>query len=157
MQTPHCKILEFSPYTSQQMSSRINHDGVIDKIEVDTIHVRILQTSACAACGLARHCNSSESKEKMVEVHADGAEYAVGEHVVVSVSAAIGYRAVMLGFGLPFLLLVAVVAGLYAFTANEPLSALSGLLSLAPYYLLLYLFRNRVGQSLAVSITKKTN
>ena len=90
------------------MSSKINHDGIVDKIEVDTVKVRILQTSACAACGLAKHCSSSESKEKIIDVHTDVQGYEVGQHVVVSVSASMGYKAVLLGFGLPFLLLVAV-------------------------------------------------
>lgn len=136
------------------MSNKINHDGIVDKIEVDTVKVRILQTSACAACGFAKHCSSSESKEKIIDVHTDVQGYEVGQHVVVSVSASMGYKAVLLGFGLPFLLLVVVIILVNNLTANEPLSALLGLGALVPYYLLLYLNRDRIGKSLSVEITQ---
>lgn len=136
------------------MSNRINHDGIIDSISDNTIRVRIVQTSACAACGLAKHCNSSESKEKIVDVKDDASGYAVGDHVMVSVSAAMGYRAVMLGFGLPFLLLVAVVVMADVMMGNEPLAALLGLSALVPYYVALYMNRGRIGRSLSVEIAK---
>ena len=87
-------------------------------------------------------------------MHTDVQGYEVGQHVVVSVSASMGYKAVLLGFGLPFLLLVAVIILVNNLTANEPLSALLGLGALVPYYLLLYLNRDRIGKSLSVEITQ---
>lgn len=134
------------------MSNRIKHDGIIDSVSGDIVKVRIVQTSACAACSLSRQCNSAESKEKIIEVANCGSQYRVGQQVVVSVSAAMGYRAVMLGFGLPFLVLVAVVVLAYAFTSDEPLSALLGLVSLVPYYILLYLNRDKISRSLLFDI-----
>ena len=55
-----------------------------------------------------------------------------------------GARAVALGFGVPFLLLLAVLFTTMGFTGSEPVAALTALGSLIPYYLLLYLFREKI-------------
>ena len=92
------------------MSERISHSGIIDSILGENIKVRIVQTSACAACKVASHCNAAESKVKVVDVIcADSTAYRVGQEVVVSASKAVANRALLLGFGLPFLILVAVL------------------------------------------------
>lgn len=134
------------------MSNKIKHDGIIDTVSDKVVKVRILQTSACAACGLSRQCNSAESKEKIIDVSCSGTDFRVGQPVVVSVSATMGYKAVMLGFGLPFLVLVAVVVLAYQLSSNEPLSALLGIFSLIPYYMVLYLNRNKISRSLSFEI-----
>ncbi len=63
--------------------SRIRHSGVVDAIDGECVRVRILQTSACAACKIAGHCNASESKEKIIEVFrvADSARFKVGDKI----------------------------------------------------------------------------
>ena len=53
------------------MSNKIRHEGVIDSIDEGCVHVRILQTSACAACKVAGYCNAAEAKEKIVDVFCD--------------------------------------------------------------------------------------
>ena len=58
-------------------------------------------------------------------------------------------HALLLGFGLPFLVLVGVLVVVLQMTGNELWAALAGLLSLAPYYLLLYFFRNRLRDKLS--------
>ena len=71
------------------MNQKISHSGIIDSIEDECIHVRIVQTSACAACKVAGYCNAAESKEKIIDVCCDNAAaYSVGQHVVVSTSRA---------------------------------------------------------------------
>ncbi len=65
------------------MSNKIKHSGVVEKIVGDCVRVRIVQTSACAACKVASHCNAAESKEKIVEVScANSADYKTGQQVV---------------------------------------------------------------------------
>ena len=88
------------------MSQKISHAGVIESIEGDSIKVRIVQTSACAACKVAGHCNAAESKVKIVDVvGADATRYQLGQEVVVWASKDVANKALVLGFGLPFLLI----------------------------------------------------
>ena len=69
------------------MSTKISHSGVIESMEGNSVHVRIVQTSACAACKVAGYCNAAESKEKIVDVApVDISLYKVGQVVTVSAS-----------------------------------------------------------------------
>ena len=132
------------------MRSNISHSGVVESVEDGCVHVRIVQTSACAACKVAGYCNASESKEKLVDIYtADTQRYSVGQAVTVMASRQVAAHALLLGFGLPFLVLVGVLVVVLQMTGNELWAALAGLLSLAPYYLLLYFFRNRLRDKLS--------
>lgn len=135
------------------MSQKISHSGIIERIEEDRIKVRIVQTSACAACKVASHCNAAESKVKMVDVFGcDIAKYSTGQEVTVWASRDVANRALLLGFGVPFLLLVCVLMIALRFTANEGVAALWALGSLVPYYFALWLFRDRIQRGISFQI-----
>ncbi len=122
------------------------------------MQVRILQTSACAACKVAGHCNASEAKEKIVDVICNSASlYHVGQSVVVSASRGVANGALLLGFGVPFLVLVGVLVVVLWLTGNEGIAALSGIGALAPYYLLLWLFRSQISQRVSFQIESSNN
>lgn len=135
------------------MSNKISHPGVVDGIEGDCVKVRIVQTSACAACKVAAHCNASESKEKLVDVFGcDTAKYATGQEVVVSASREVANRAILLGFGLPLLLLIGVLLMVLRWTGDEGMAALASLGVLVPYYIVLWLLRDSIRQRVAFRI-----
>ena len=135
------------------MSNKIKHSGVVENILGDSVQVRIVQTSACAACKVAGYCNASESKEKLVDVyHADTRNLRVGDVATVTASTQVAAQALLLGFGLPFVVLVAVLIAVSLITGNEGAAALSGLGALVPYYAVLFLFRNRIRDKLSFSI-----
>lgn len=135
------------------MSNKIKHSGVVENILGDSVQVRIVQTSACAACKVAGYCNASESKEKLVDVyHADTRNLRVGDVVTVTASTQVAAQALLLGFGLPFVVLVAVLIAVLLITGNEGAAALSGLGALVPYYAVLFLFRNLIRDKLSFSI-----
>lgn len=136
------------------MSTKISHSGVIERIESDKVQVRIVQTSACAACKVAGYCNAAESKEKIIDVFGDTSSksYQVGQPVTVTTSGMVAVKALLWGFGLPFVLLVAVLVVVLLVTSNEGLAALCALASLVPYYFLLWLLRNRMRDELSFQI-----
>ena len=136
------------------MSTKISHSGVIESIEDGCVHVRIVQTAACAACKVAGYCNAAESKEKIVDVFSDDVakSLAVGQSVVVTTSGSVAARALLWGFGLPFVVLVVVLVVVLLLTGDEGIAALSGLGALIPYYILLYLLRDRMREQLAFRI-----
>ena len=135
------------------MSQKISHSGVIERIEGDCIKVRIVQTSACAACKVASHCNAAESKVKMVDVFGcDTAKYSTGQEVTVWASRDVANKALLLGFGVPFLLLVCVLMIALRFTVDEGVAALLALGSLVPYYFALWLLRDRIQRGISFQI-----
>ena len=138
------------------MSQKISHAGVIESIEGDSIKVRIVQTSACAACKVAGHCNAAESKVKIVDVvGADATRYQLGQEVVVWASKDVANKALVLGFGLPFLLMIAVLVIVLHVTDNEGVAALSALGSLLLYYGLLWLRRESIQRGISFRLEEK--
>lgn len=128
------------------MSNKIRHAGIVESVADDCVKVRVTQTSACSGCKLASHCSASEQKEKVVEVFDKDSikGRTVGEQVVVSTSLALGMHAVVIGFVFPFVVLVATLVIVMQFTGNEGIAASAGILSLAPCYLLIWLFRDKL-------------
>ena len=130
------------------MADVIKHEGRVDSIDGDCIHVRIVQASACAACGAKSLCSAAESKEKIVDVYgADTTAYKVGQRVMVEGAASMGMKAVRLAFLFPLLLLVAAVAlVMWLADGNEALAALAALLVLAVYFLLLFVNKKKLAR-----------
>ena len=136
------------------MADVIKHDGVVDSIEGNCIHVRIVQASACAACGAKSLCSAAESKEKIVDVYgADITAYQVGQRVMVEGAAAMGMKAVRLAFLFPLVLLVAAVAMvMWLADGNEALAALAALLELTIYFFLLFANKKKLAREFTFTI-----
>ena len=135
------------------MNQTIRHSGIVDSVEDGCVHVRIVQTSACAACKVAGYCNAAESKEKIIDVFYDSvAAYKVGQQVVVSASRQMAAQALLWAFGVPFVLMMAVLVLVLLLTANEGWAALSAIAILIPYYLILWLLRDKMREQLAFEI-----
>ena len=131
------------------MHTKISHSGIVESVSGGCVKVRILQISACAACKVAGYCHAAEAKEKIVEVYCSNtASYTTGQEVVVATTGSVAKRALLLGFGVPFLALVGVLVIVLKITGNEGLSALCGLAALIPYYIILYLCRDRIRRQL---------
>lgn len=134
----------------------IDHLGTVDRIEGDVAHVKINSESACSACHAKGVCGAADQEEKFLDVPLSGASYKTGEQVHVQVARRLGFRAVALGYFYPFLLLMAVLIALILVGVSELKAGSLALLSMIPYYLLLYAFRSRIESTFTFSI-KKTN
>lgn len=137
------------------MSNKIKHAGVVDGVEGECVRVRILQSSACSACKVAAHCNASETKEKIIDVmDADASHYQKGDQVMVVADTAVGFRASLYGYLLPLVLMVVTLVGVLAASHSEGLAAVSALGILIPYYVLLFLMRNKLRNRLSFTLER---
>ena len=127
----------------------IEHPGIIDRIEGNRIWVSIQPQSACGNCHSKSYCGMAEVAEKIVEVQPTSAdrEYETGQHVMISLKKSLGYRALFLGYLLPFLILIISLIILLSVTENETISALTSILLMVPYYLILYVNRDKIKAS----------
>ena len=126
------------------MAQDIRHQGVIDSVEGQTVMVRITQSSACGGCQARNICRAAESKDKTVEVHCtDASGFKAGQTVTVSGAESLGMKAVAFAFGLPLLLLVAALVVAMAVSGSEKVAAIAALGVLVPYYVVLFLLRDR--------------
>lgn len=137
----------------------ISHEGTIISIEKENLRVRIIQNSACASCKIAGHCQTAESKEKIIEVTTpDYADFSVGDKVNVTESVGVGAKAVVFGFILPLALMMAtIISAITAFDTSEGVAALAGIASLIPYYLVLYFLRGYMKNIMGFGIDKINN
>ncbi len=51
------------------MTDIIEHHGIVENINGSHLKVRIVQTSACAACSAKGHCALADTKEKLITVN----------------------------------------------------------------------------------------
>ena len=83
---------------------------------------------------------------------ADSSCYHVGQEVVVVGELGLGLQATLWAYVVPLVLLMVVLLTAARLTGREGLAALLALLSLVPYFVVLYLLRNRLQQSFTFSI-----
>ena len=131
----------------------ITHAGIIDHVTEDSVFVMVLAKSACSSCHAKGMCNIAEMEEKLVEVKKDqNMDFSKGDGVTVSMNKSLGGKAVLLGYIVPFFLLIAVLVGVLFLSGNEGAAGLSAILILIPYYWLLYKYRDKLKQTFSFSI-----
>ncbi|MEY8687539.1 SoxR reducing system RseC family protein [Bacteroides sp. AN502(2024)] len=136
----------------------IKHLGIVENIQDSHLSVRIVQTSACAACSAKGHCSSSDSKDKIIDItDTAAASYQVGERVMVVGEMSMGMMAVVLAFVLPFILLIFSLFLFMALMENELYAALFSLAVLMPYYFVLWLNKMRLKQKFSFTIKPINN
>ena len=155
----------------QSKRKMIKHDGIIIALNEDgTALVRIVQTSACAACKAKAMCASAESAEKEMTVVLLGDEqWAVGNEVEVMVQQKMGWKAVVLAYLLPFFVMLAVMFignGLLAMgdgatgllgdeAKREAVLGTVALCAMALYYLVLGMFKDKLQKEFSFTARKK--
>lgn len=123
----------------------ISHKGYVVAIEPDKILVSIVSESACSACHAKGFCSAADAKEKIIETpNRHPNKYSIGDQVEVTLRKSHGLKAVLFGYFLPFVLLIATLLTIYETTGKQGLAGLFSLIILAPYYFVLYLFRNKL-------------
>ena len=139
-------------------NNTIKHLGIVENIQGSHLSVRIVQTSACAACSAKGHCSSADSKDKIIDIIDTAASsYRVGEKVMVIGETSMGMRAVVLAFIIPFVLLIFSLFLFMALMENELYSALLSLAILIPYYFILWLNKTRLKQKFSFTIKPINN
>ncbi len=126
------------------MTNTIQHQGIVEKIEGAHIRVRIIQTTACAACSAKGFCSSSESKEKLIDVVDQHNRYELGQSVLLEGQTSMGLKAVLLAFVIPFVWLILALFLFMQLWGNELYAAVLALISLIPYYGILWALKNRL-------------
>ena len=135
------------------MSEEIRHEGVVLSVSGQTAHVRIVQASACSSCAARSMCMSSESQEK--EMDALMLEpMQSGDRVEVMVAEKLGWKAVLLAYIMPFVVMLAVIAGLEWVLDSEAVIGSIALGAVAVYYIVLSFFRKRLQKQFSFTVRK---
>lgn len=132
----------------------IDHLGIVDTVSDNLATVKINSQSACAACHAKGACSAADQTEKILSVNPGTLEVKIGETVKVLISKKTGLHAVAIGYVYPFLLLMVVLIALTIAGINELHAGLFAMLSLAPYYLLVFLLRERIRNAFTFKLEK---
>ena len=138
------------------MAELIEHSGVVERTDGDTVYVRITSRSACGSCKARQACGLAEAQDKIVTVATPGAaEYAAGDAVTVGVRRSAGIRAVVLAYvGALAVLMAVLVAAIAGMGWSEGAGALAAIAGVGVYYFVLWLFRTKIEHTIQFTITK---
>ena len=125
----------------------ISHEGVITKITDDELEIKILAQSACAACHAKSACGMGEQAEKILTVpRPKDRAFDINQKVNVRMAIGQGNKAAVLAYLIPIVLLLAVLFVCLGLSMDEGLAALISIVALVPYYIVLYLRRDKLKQ-----------
>ncbi len=98
---------------------------------------------------------SSDSQDKVIDAVMEE-PLSPGDIAVVMVRERLAWRAVLLGYIMPFVVMMVVIIGLDIFTAlDEAVTGTIALCSIAVYYLILRLFRARLQKQFSFTARKE--
>lgn len=139
------------------MENTVSHNGEIIRINDKSIDIKILSKSACAACHIKSACNMAEMQEKIVTLPNDQTQdFKVGDNVEISMSVGQGNKAMIFAYLIPAVILIAMIFILNACGLDQGLNALLSIATLVPYYVILYIFRNKIKEHFHYHL-RKTN
>ena len=136
------------------MDELIRHTGVVLSVSGNSAHVAITQTSACSACKAKSMCMSAESRQKEMDV-VMLEPLQVGDKVEVQVRERLAWKAVLLAYIMPFIVMMGVIAVLDLVTEwSEAVVGTLSLCAIALYYIGLSVFKHRLQKEFSFSARK---
>ena len=138
-----------------QNDKTIEHTGIVRSVDNNNVIVNIESHPACSSCLASGICDMSESANKQISVRDNDYMLERGQKVQVLMKQSMGYRALFLGYLLPFLIVITILITMTALGVSEPVSGISALLSLFPYYSIIYLKKEKIGKSFSFTIKKQ--
>lgn len=143
------------PKKDSHMKYDIVHEGTVKEIRGNMVVVSIHAESACGSCKVKSLCGMNDEQEKEVGVYDKEAElYHEGEKVIVGIGTAMGMKAVLWAYIMPFFLML----GTLFITREVGMSELaSGGITLgvaAIYFLGLALMRKKLEREIIFKIRK---
>ena len=132
----------------------IDQIGIVEEVKENSILVRFQSAPACGGCKAKSVCVPGSAEKNLFEIHQRTYGYSVGDSVKILISESLVFRALFLGYLLPFVLIVFLLILTKILGFNELLSGLISLSGLLPYYLTLYLFREKMNKRFNLTLTK---
>ena len=134
----------------------VSHSGVVQEIGADgKIKVSIISKAQCISCQLNKSCSVADVKEKIIEIDNYGGVLKIGEMVDVALKESTGFKALFLGYVLPFLILFITLIVASGYSENELFVGLLALSTLVPYYFALYLLQNVIKKEFSFFVHKQ--
>lgn len=141
--------------SEQELIEYIDHKGSVSSIDkaAGTITVVLADTAECEGCAAAKLCNSgkgSSSEQTVAVSHPE--KFRIGQHVTLRGTERLHRKAIMIATVIPSVALVAVMVLIFLFTANQTAAALGGIGAMVFFFVMLWLFRNKIAHEFAFDV-----
>jgi sigma-E factor negative regulatory protein RseC len=140
--------------STETLSNSIEHLGVIKEITPGSIKISLLNVSSCSTCHTKGTCSVSDVDNKVIDVINSGGKFNKGDTVKVAFEKSLGPLALVIGYLVPFILLMLVLIISLSVTNDEVVAGLTSLISIGVYYLFLTLFRKKLKSTFTFRILK---
>ncbi len=134
-----------------ELKDTIEHDGIVQNADGKSVVVRITSLSACSGCHAEGSCTLAGHEEKIIEVSGDY-KLNTGDNVTVIMQKSMGYAAILIGYVLPLFAVLIIIVILNSLSVPELIAGLSSLVILGLYYIIVYLFRNKINKNFTFKI-----
>jgi len=134
--------------------SCIEQKGIVESSGNGIVSVKIYQISACSDCNAKASCSLFGVGEKIIDVHDEKGVFRAGDRVGVTITQSVGTKAIILGYFLPFILLIATLVLFTLLRFREWQAGLLAMASLIPYYLIIYIFRSKLKKTFTFTLKR---
>ena len=137
-------------------TNNVTHSGKVIGVFRDTVTVAVESSEACGSCASRSACSlgvQSNTRNILITTP-DASSFSVGEIVRVATRTQMGLMAVALCYAMPAVVLVAVLAAAVLCGVSEGVAALISLGSVAIYFGILWLVRDKLAQKISFTIEK---
>lgn len=139
------------------MAKIMEHEAVVVEViaEQKRVDVEMVVSGACGSCKAKAVCGGGESQVRQVAAYTDHPElYNVGDRVVISIEQIMGYKAIVLSYIVPLIVMLVALALTHS-RYGDLVAGVSALGACALYYIVLAFFRKRLERVIIFSIKNK--
>lgn len=138
------------------LSNLITHTGVIGRIDNTTRSIGVSindNKENCSSCPVIAVCSAGKNSN-IIEITVDDiSQFRVGQTVNVTATEKMHKRAITLLTFLPCVALIATMVAIFLILHDELIAVLSGLGMTVAFFLILFIFRNRIAKDYNFIIT----
>lgn len=117
--------------------------------------VGIERAEACGACAARNVCGTHRGTLHEVEVALPRQDVRVGDRVTLQISEKEGFRALLLAYVVPFVLILVILGLLVSHGVREGVAGVSSIGLVGLYYAVLYLYRGKWTSKASVKDVQK--
>jgi positive regulator of sigma E activity len=133
----------------------IEQKGTVEEITSHYIRVKTRRDVLCGHCNAQGICYMGDGAERIIEINNFTSDIKLGDTVGITISRGMGNKAIVLGYLVPFLILVGTLLMLSQVGLEEWLTGVLSISALIPYFFMLFLLRNRLRKTFRFSARKK--
>jgi len=135
------------------MSREIHKEATVVEITEEKIVLEICAHEACGSCAAKGMCGQDgQSQQKRIELHNDGVPRNVGDKVTLVISSSMGLKGAFFAYFLPVVVVLSGIIVMQQYGIGDFVSGIVALAILALYFLLLWIFKDKIEKNILVSI-----